>query len=179
MIKKVAIVVAVLIAGVLLYATTQPDTVRFERSAAVQAPPEVIHPLVNDFHAWRSWSPYEHRDPAMARSFSGARAGKGAVYEWNGNSEVGQGRMEIIESVPSRIAIKLDFIKPFEGHNVAEFTFEPRDGSTNVRWAMHGPNSYIGKIMGVFIDMDKMIGTDFEAGLANLKSVAESKRQPS
>ncbi|HKY20622.1 MAG TPA: SRPBCC family protein [Vicinamibacterales bacterium] len=179
MIKKIAIVVGVLVAAVLAYATTKPDTLHVERSTTIQAPPAAVHPLVNDFHTWRAWSPYEKRDPALGRTFSGAGAGQGAVYEWNGNSEVGQGRMEITESTPSKIAIKLDFIKPFEGHNVAEFRFEPKGGSTNITWVMRGPATYLTKLMCVFIDMDDMIGKDFEAGLANLKSVAESKRQQS
>jgi hypothetical protein len=179
MIKKIAIAVVCFIAGVLLYAATRPGTLHVERSTSIQAPPEAIHPLVNDFHSWPSWSPYENRDPALARIYSGAAAGTGAVYEWNGNNEVGQGRMEITESVPSRITIKLDFIKPFEGHNIAEFKFEPKGESTSVTWAMHGPSNYIGKLLSVFIDMDDMIGKDFETGLANLKSTAESKRRQS
>lgn len=176
MLKKIAIGVVVLVAAVLAYAATKPDYMRFERSASIQARPESIQSLITDFREWRAWSPYETRDPALQRTFSGAPSGKGAVYEWNGNNEVGQGRMEIIESVPTKVAIKLDFIRPFEGHNIAEFTLEPKGDSTTVTWAMHGPNQYIGKLMSVFIDMDEMIGRDFETGLANLKSVAESNR---
>ncbi len=179
MIRKIALAVVAFVAGVLLYATTKPDSLHVERSTSVQAPPGAIHPLVNDFHAWRSWSPWENRDPALERTFSGAASGKGAVYEWSGNNDVGSGRMEITDSAPSRIAIKLDFIRPFEGHNVTEFTFAPKDGSTSVTWVMDGPSNYVAKLMSIFIDMDDMIGTDFEAGLANLKTTAESKRQPS
>jgi Polyketide cyclase / dehydrase and lipid transport len=176
MLKKIAIGVVVVVTAVLAYAATKPDYMRFERSANVQASPGAIQPLLSDFRQWRAWSPYETRDPALQRTFSGAQNGKGAVYEWNGNNEVGQGRMEIVESAPTKVAIKLDFIRPFEGHNIAEFTLQPKGDSTTVTWAMYGPNSYIGKLMSVFIDVDEMVGKDFETGLANLKSIAESTR---
>ena len=176
MLKKIAIGVVVLVGAVLLYAATRPDYMRFERSANIGAPPENIQPFIADFHNWKAWSPYETRDPALQRTFSGAPNGQGAVYEWNGNSDVGQGRMEITESVPTKVAIKLDFIRPFEGHNIAEFTLQPNGESTTVRWAMHGPASYMGKLIGVFIDVEEMVGKDFETGLANLKSIAESNR---
>ena len=174
--KKVALVIAVLIVAVLAYATTKPDTLRVERSTSIQAPPDAIRPLVDDFHQWTAWSPWEKRDPALQRTFSGAPKGKGAVYEWNGNNDVGQGRMEVLDSNPSKVAIKLDFIKPFEGHNTTEFRFDPSGSATNVTWTMEGPSNYMGKVMAVFIDMDKMIGDDFAAGLASMKSVAESKK---
>ena len=174
MMKRVAVVLVVLIAAVLIYATTKPDTLHVERSASIQAPAEKIRPLIEDFHVWTAWSPYEKRDPALKRTFSGAPRGKGAIYEWDGNSEVGQGRMEILDSNPSQVTIQLDFIKPFEGHNIAEFKITPRGGSTDVTWVMRGPSNYLGKVMSVFIDMDDMIGRDFEAGLGNMKSVAES-----
>ena len=110
----------------------------------------------------------------MKRTHSGAASGKGAVYEWEGNSKVGKGRMEIVDtSPPSKVTVKLDFLKPFEGHNVAEFTLEPKGDSTNVTWAMHGPAPYISKLMAVFVSMDSMVGKDFEAGLANMKAAAE------
>jgi hypothetical protein len=173
MFKKIAIVVLVLVVAVLAYAATRPDTLHVERSAAIQAPPEEIFPLISDFRRWASWSPYETRDPAMKKTYGGAAQGKGAVYEWEGNSEVGQGRMEITDADPSRITIKLDFIKPLEGHNVADFALVPQGGTTNVTWSMDGPSPYIGKLIGVFMNMDRMIGRDFEAGLANLKAIAE------
>ena len=113
-------------------------------------------------------------DPAMKRTYSGAASGKGAVYAWEGNSKVGEGRMEITESSPpSKVTIKLDFVKPIEGHNTAEFALEPKGDSTNVTWSMYGPSAYIAKVIGIFVSMDKMIGKDFEAGLANMKAVAE------
>jgi uncharacterized protein YndB with AHSA1/START domain len=173
MFKKIAIVVVVLIAAVLAFAATKPDTFRVQRSAAIKAPPEKIFPLLNDFQRWETWSPWEKKDPAMKRTFSVVTSGKGAVYSWEGNKEVGQGRMEIADSVPpSRLAIKLDFLKPFEAHNTVEFTLAPQGDATSVTWAMQGP-PYLLKIMHVFLDMDSMVGKDFETGLANLKAVAE------
>src|SRR6185436_2103943 len=147
MFKKIAISVVVLIAALLAYAATRPDTFRVERSASIKAPPEKIFPLINDFHKWDAWSPWEKMDPAMKRTHSGAASGKGAVYEWEGNDKVGKGRMEIAESSPpSKVAIKLDFLKPFEAHNTAEFTLEGKGDSTNVKWAMYGPSPYITKL---------------------------------
>ena len=168
-----AVIAVVAIAAVLVYAATRPDTFRIKRQASIQAAPDKIFALINDFRNWQSWSPWENMDPALKRSYSGAASGPGAVYEWEGNKKVGKGRMEIVEAVPSRVAIKLDFLKPFEAHNVAEFTLIPRGGATDVIWAMHGPNLFIGKVMSLFFDMDRMVGKDFETGLANLKALAE------
>jgi carbon monoxide dehydrogenase subunit G len=174
MLKTIAIVVVVLLAAVLVFAATKPDTFRVQRAASIKAPPEKIFPLINDFRSWGAWSPWEKMDPAMKRAYSGAANGKGAVYAWEGNSKVGTGRMEMTESSPpSKVTVKLDFIKPFEAHNIAEFTMEPKGDSTNVTWAMHGPNPYLAKVMQVFMSMDSMVGKDFETGLANLKAVAE------
>jgi len=174
MFKFIAIAIAVLIAAVLIYATTRPDTFSVQRTETIKAPPDKIFPLINDFHSWPSWSPWEKLDPAMQRTHSGATAGQGAAYAWVGNSKVGEGRMEILASAPSsKISIKLDFIKPFEGHNTADFTLQPQGDSTQVTWVMYGPAPYVTKLMGVFVSMDKLIGKDFEAGLANLKSAAE------
>ena len=174
MFKFIAIAIAVLIAAVLIYATTRPDTFSVQRTETIKAPPDKIFPLINDFHSWPSWSPWEKLDPAMQRTHSGATAGQGATYAWVGNSKVGEGRMEILASAPSsKISIKLDFIKPFEGHNTADFTLQPQGDSTQVTWVMYGPAPYVTKLMGVFVSMDKLIGKDFEAGLANLKSAAE------
>ena len=170
----IAIVLAIAIAIILIVAATKPNTFSIQRATIVKAPPERIFPLINDFHNWNSWSPWEKLDPAMNRTHSGAASGKGAVYEWDGNSKVGKGRMEITDvTPPSKVGIKLDFIKPFEGHNVAEFTLEPQGDSTNVTWVMNGPTPFVSKVMQVFISMDKLIGKEFESGLANLKSVAE------
>ena len=168
------IVIVVALLAFLAYVAKRPDSFRVERSAVIQAPPDKIFPMVNDLAQWKAWSPYEKKDPAMQRSFSGPAAGLGAVYGWEGNKNVGTGRMEIIESVtPSKIRIQLDFLKPFEGHNVAEFTFVSGEGGTRVTWAMDGPAPFITKLMGVIFNMDKMVGTDFAVGLENLKAVAE------
>ena len=171
----VAVVIAIAIAIILILAATKPDTFSVQRATVVKATPEKIFPLINDFHQWGTWSPYENKDPAMKRTYSGAASGKGAVYAWDGNKKnVGSGRMEILNaSVPTKIAIKLDFFTPFEGHNTAEFTMLPQGDATRVTWLMHGPAPFIGKIMHVFINMDRMIGKDFEIGLANLKKLTE------
>jgi hypothetical protein len=172
----IAIIVAVLLATLLIYAATRPDIFRLQRTTLIKAPPEKIFALINDFHShgWGCWSPWEKLDPNLKRTFGGAASGKGAVYEWAGNGKAGAGRMEITQAAPpSHVAIKLDFRKPIEGHNIAEFTLEPSADSTKVTWAMHGANRYIGKLMGVFVDMDRLIGKDFETGLANMKRVAE------
>ena len=174
MLSKILIVVVIVLAAVLIFAATRPDTFRVQRATSIKAPPEKIFALIDDFHHWGAWSPYEKLDPAMKRTQSGAASGKGAVYEWQGDSKVGQGRMEITDaSAPSKVVIQLDFIKPFEAHNIAEFTLEPKGDSTNVTWAMHGPAPFVTKVIGLFSDMDKMIGKDFETGLANLKALAE------
>jgi uncharacterized protein YndB with AHSA1/START domain len=170
----VAIVIAVAIAVILIIATTKPATFSVQRATTVKAPPERIFPLINDFHQWGAWSPWEKKDPAMKRSYSGAASGRGAVYGWEGNNNVGSGRMEILDaSAPEKIVIKLDFFKPFEGHNIAEFTMSPQGDGTSVTWLMHGPASFISKVMQVFMNLDTMIGKDFETGLANLKSLTE------
>jgi polyketide cyclase/dehydrase/lipid transport protein len=174
MLKTVGIVVAVVIAGVLILAATRPDTFRVQRAASIQASSEKIFPLINDFQRWGSWSPWEKKDPEMKRSFGAATSGKGATYAWDGNKDVGQGRMEISESVPpSKVTIKLDFLKPFEAHNIVQFTLEPKGDATNVTWTMQGDTPYFAKILHLFLDMDSMVGKDFEAGLANLKAAAE------
>jgi uncharacterized protein YndB with AHSA1/START domain len=174
MLKKIAIGVAVVVAAVLGFAMTKPDSFRVQRTMKIKAPPEKIFPLINDFHSWASWSPWEKLDPAMRRTNSGAAMGQGAVYEWEGNAKVGKGRMEITEvSPPTKVTVKLDFLKPIEGHNIAEFTLEPQGDSTSVTWVMRGPTPFLSKVIQVFISMDSMIGKEFETGLGNLKSIAE------
>ena len=169
----IALVLALGIGAVLAYAATRPDIFRVERSIDVKAPPERIRALIDDFSQWGAWSPYEKKDPGMKRTFGGPDAGKGATYAWDGDKTIGAGRMEILESAPGRILIKLDFVRPFEANNTAEFTMRPKGADTDVTWAMYGPNLFIGKVIGLFLDMDKMVGTDFEAGLAALKKAAE------
>jgi hypothetical protein len=174
MIKKIIIVIVVLIAGILLYATTRPDTFQVQRSAAIKAPPQKIFPLINDFKRWDAWSPWENKDPAMKRTFSATTSGKGATYAWEGNKEVGKGRMEITESAPSSaVALKLEFLEPFESRAAVRFALEPKGELTQVTWTMNGPMPYISKVITIFCDMDAMIGKDYETGLANLKAVAE------
>jgi len=172
--KIVLIVIAVLILAVLIIAATRPGTFRVQRSASIKAPPERIFLLIDDFHSWGLWSPWENIDPALKRTFTGAPSGKGAMYAWEGNSKVGTGSMEITESTPSsRILIKLDFFRPFEAHNVTDFTLAPKGDGTEVVWLMHGPQPYLSKIMGMFFSMEKIVGGQFETGLANLKAAAE------
>lgn len=172
---KVVLVAIVLVLGALLaYAATRPDSFRVERTASIQAPPERVFPFISDFQRWPAWSPWEKKDPAMKRSLGAATSGQGATYAWEGDKNVGKGRMEIAESMPpSRVRLKLDFEKPFEAHNSVEFRLEPRGGATHVSWAMEGPMPFLSKLMSVFMDFDRMIGADFEAGLAALKAAAE------
>lgn len=174
MLKTIVIIPVVLIAAVLIFAATKPDSFRIERAVIIKAPPEKIFALINDFHQWEAWSPWEKIDPALKRTYSGAPSGVGAVYEWDGNKDIGQGRMEIIESLPpSKVILKLDFVKPFEAHNNVEFTLTPQGDSTTVTQAMYGPSPYISKLMTLFFSMDKMVGEKYEEGLANLKAIAE------
>jgi len=174
MLKNIALIIVVLIFAVLVFAATQPDTFRVERSINIKASPEKIFPLMNDLHNWTAWSPYEKKDPDMKRQHSGATSGKGAIYEWDGDKQVGKGRMEIIESSsPARVVIKLDFLSPFTAHNTAEFILQAQSDSTHVMWVMYGPSNFFSKLMGIFFSMDRMVGDDFATGLANLKAIAE------
>jgi hypothetical protein len=178
MLKIVLIILAVIgvgILGLLAYASTKPDTSHITRSAQIQAAPERIFPLINDLPAWQTWSPYEKKDPDMQRSFTGPTAGVGAKYAWAGDRNIGEGRMEIIDSTaPSKVTIRLEFLKPFQHIARADFTLQPdSSGATIVTWAMTGPANLMSKVMSVFFDFDKMIGRDFEAGLADLKSLTE------
>ena len=177
MFKVIAVIAGVLViavAVVLILAATKPDAFSVRRAITVNVPPERIFSLIDDFHQWGNWSPYENKDPAMKRTYSGAASGRGAIYAWDGDKNVGSGRMEILDaSSPSKIVIKLDFFTPFEGHNVAEFTMLPQGDATNVTWLMHGPAPFLSKVMQVFINFDTMIGKDFEIGLANLKKLTE------
>jgi hypothetical protein len=171
----IGVVVVVAIAGILLYAATKPDSFRVQRVALINAPSDKVFPLIDDFKAWPAWSPYEKKDPAMKRSFGAVTAGKGATYAWEGDKNVGQGSMEIVESGPRKVLIKLDFLKPFEAHNMGEFILEPKGDSTAVTWAIYGPSPYMSKVIGTFMNIDDMIGRDFEKGLADLKATAEKK----
>lgn len=174
MIKKILLAVMALIGLLLLFALTRPDSFSVERRITMKAPPDKVFALVNDFHHWTAWSPWEKLDPGMTRTHSGAANGVGAVYAWKGNDDVGAGRMEITAAQPpGQVDIKLDFLRPFESSNTTRFTLKPVADGTEFVWTMQGPMPYISKLMGIFVSMDKMIGPDFEAGLKNLKAVAE------
>lgn len=174
MLKIIGIVVVVLIAAVLLHAANKPDTFSVQRSASIQAPPERIFPLINDLRAFNTWNPFEKKDPNLKGRYSGPAGGKGAGYAFEGNKDVGKGSIEILESSsPSRVTMRLSMIEPFKVQNIVEFTLAPIGGATNVTWAMQGPAPFLAKIIHVFIDMDQMVGKDFEAGLSNLKAAVE------
>jgi uncharacterized protein YndB with AHSA1/START domain len=167
-------VIAAFVVVVLILAWRKPDVFRVVRSTTIDAPPAKVFGYLNDFRQWRAWSPWENMDPNLQRTYSGSDSGVGAKYAWEGNKNVGAGSMEIVESTElSKISLKLDFSRPFEAHNVTDFTFEPAGGGTKLTWDMHGPNQCMGRIMSVFMDMDQMVGKDFETGLANLKAAAE------
>lgn len=172
MLKIVVIVIVALIAIVLIYAATKPDDFHVERSVSIKAPPEKLFALINDFHQWNEWTPY-NKDLTMKKTYSGSASGKGAAYAWEGNKEVGKGEIAIIESSPSRIAFDLHMIEPFEGRNVATFTLNASGDSTKVTWSLDDKQKLVVKVIGIFCNMDKMIGKDFEVGLAKLKTVAE------
>ena len=170
----IAIIITVAIIMALILAAAKPDSFRIERSINIKALPEKIFPLIIDFHHMNTWSAWEKIDPAMKRSFSGAESGKGAMYAWDGNKEIGQGSMEILEATASsKVLIKIDFYKPFEAHNTVEFTLLPHGETTTATQAMYGPSPYIAKLMSLVFSMDKMVGSKFEEGLASLKAAAE------
>ena len=174
MLKKIGLLLLAAIVIILAMAMTKPNEMKFERSLTMKASPEKIYAVINDFHNWPSWSPWEALDPAMKKTHSGVPSGVGAVYEWVGNDKVGQGRMEITATTPSsNVTMKLDFLKPMEAHDQAMFALEPQGDSTKVTWTMTGPNNMMSKVMQVFMNMDKMVGKDFETGLGNLKGVVE------
>ncbi len=176
LIKLICLAIAglmvVTIGLVLVVAATKPDTFRLARSITVNAPPEKIAPFIEDFRQWALWSPFEKMGP-MERSFSGADRGVGAHYAWVGDAKVGAGSMDIVAVTPTRIAIDLKFTKPFETNNLAEFTLDPNGGVTVLTWAMSGPLTYLFKVVHTVFSMDNMVGPDFEAGLASLKTLAE------
>ncbi len=177
MLKIFAIIGCVLVAGiavVLILAAMKPDQFRVQRSAAIKAPPEKIFPLINDFKAWTAWSPYENKDPDMKRIYGATTSGKGATYGWEGDSNVGAGNMLITDApAQSKVALDLNMTRPMTAHNKVEFTLVPAGDSTTVTWSMRGDAPYWAKVIHVFFNMDKMVGGDFEKGLATLKSVAE------
>ena len=176
MLKKILLGLVLLIAILAVVVALQPNEFKVTRSITINAPPEKIFPLVNDFHQWAKWSPWEEKDPAMKRTFAGPEAGKDSVYSWVGNADVGEGSMTITESKPAElILINLQFKKPMESEAKTEFAFKPQDQATTVTWTMSGTNNFIGKAFCLVMNMDKMVGGDFELGLGKLKTVAEGE----
>jgi len=174
MIKQLLIVVVIIIGIIGIRAATRPDSFRVERSIMIAASPEKIFPLINDFHNFGRWSPWEKLDTTMKRSITGPVSGPGAVYEWSGNTKAGAGRMQIMQSTPStRVLTKVTFLEPIASESMSEYTLSPTGDSTKVTWAMYGPSPFVSKVMQVFLSMDDMIGGDFSEGLASLKRVAE------
>jgi hypothetical protein len=173
MLPVLALLILVL-AAVLLYAKTRPDTFRVQRSVLINAPAEAIFPLINDFHSWVSWSPYEKKDLHMKKTYGGPESGKGATYAWEGNNKVGSGKMEILDSTaPSKVLLSLEFFRPMKASNAGSFTLDPKDGGTEVTWSMEGRQTLMGKAMGLVMDMDSLVGKDFETGLQNIKTLTE------
>lgn len=175
MLKKVLIGLAALVVLFLILVAIQPADFRIERSASIAAPPGVVFGQVNDFHNWEAWSPWAKLDPAAKNTFSGPSSGTGAMFAWAGNNEIGEGRMTLIESVANElIRIKLEFIKPFASTCDTQFAFKPDGESTRVTWTMAGQNNFMSKAFCLFVDMDKMIGADFERGLVLLNTAAQA-----
>jgi len=175
MVKKVLLGLVALIAVFVIIVATRPAEFRIERSAQINAPAEVVFAQVNDFKNWDAWSPWAKLDPASKTTFAGPPAGTGAVFAWSGNDKIGEGRMTVTESRANElIRIRLDFVRPFEATNTAEFTFTPEGNHTVVTWSNYGNNTFLAKAFCLFVDMDKMLGGEFEKGLAQMKSVAEA-----
>lgn len=175
MIRIVLIALAGIIAALVAIVALQPSAFRIARTATISAPPPAVFAQVNDFRNWQAWSPWEGIDPTMKRIYEGAPSGTGAVYSWAGNNQIGEGRMTIIESRPGDvIRIQLEFLKPFAATHSADFHFKPEGDNTLVTWSMSGTNNFVAKGIGLFMNMDKMIGDQFEKGLAQLRKVVEA-----
>ena len=172
MILKILIIVGVAIVGLIIVAAMRPSEFRISRSALIAAPPDVVFPHVNDLHNWEAWSPWAKVDPNAKTNYEGPTSGPGAVFSWAGNCKIGEGSMTITESRPNDfVRFRLEFLKPFKGTNLAEFTFQPEGGQTRVTWAMSGRYGFVPKLMGLFMNCDKMVGAQFEKGLADLNTV--------
>ncbi len=170
----IIITIIIIVIAFIIYVSMRPGTFPIARSISIKAPQEKVFALINDLHQWEGWSPWEKVDPNVKRTYNNVANGKGAVYEWEGDRNVGQGRMEITDSSPySKIVIKLDFIKPFEGHNTVEFLLASQGESTVVTQTMYGENNFMSKLMGVVFNPEKMIGDKYQEGLDNLKAIAE------
>lgn len=179
MFTKIILALVLIVGGFFAVAAFQPKDFSVARSATITAPPATVFDQVNDFHKWDAWSPWAKLDPQMKQTFEGPPAGTGASYAWVGNNKVGEGRMTILESRPNELVkIKLEFIKPFAATNTAEFTFKAAGNQTLVNWSMTGEKNLISKAFGLVMNMDKMIGGDFEKGLADMKQVSEAAAAP-
>lgn len=177
MFKYIGMGLLLVIAVILVVAATRPDTFRMERSIVINAPPDKVFAILSDFHQWTEWSPWEKLDPAMTRKYSGPSSGKGAVYAWQGNSQVGEGQCAITEVFPSsKILMQLDYVKPFKAHNLVEFRLQPSSTGTQVTWALSGRNNYVAKLMSMLFT-ERMLGKMFDQGLMNLKTLAEQPAQ--
>jgi uncharacterized protein YndB with AHSA1/START domain len=176
----VTLAIVVVVTAIFLFADTKPNVIQVTRSITIQAPAEKIFPLIDDFHHWPGWAPQDKEDPTMKRIYSGEESGTGAISDWQGTGNTGKGRMTITQSAaPNKVIVAVDFVRPFVSHNVNEFVLQPSaepgaPGSTTVTWTMRGPNMFFMKLMGVFVNMDRMLGKHFESGLQNLKIMSES-----
>jgi hypothetical protein len=177
---SIGIAVLVLIIAAIAVIVTRPTNYRIQRHAQINAPAGVVFSIINDLRRWGEWSPYHKRDPNMKKTLEGPSAGPGAIYTWNGNNEVGEGRLTIVESKPGElVSMRLEFSRPFNATNQVKFRLEPSEAGTRVSWIMDAQNNFMTKAMSLFMDMDKMVGTDFEQGLANLNIVATAETQGS
>ena len=175
MLKTILVALAVIIVVLVVIVALQPSDFRVTRSTTISAPPPAVFTQVNDFHKWQAWNPWGKIDPAMKQTYEGAPAGTGAIYTWSGNNEVGEGRMTITDSRPNElIRVKLEFFKPFTATNTADFTFKPEGNQTVVSWSMFGDKNFMAKAIHLVMNMDKMIGGQFEKGLADMKSAVET-----
>lgn len=173
--KKIPIAVGVVVLGFVAFVASRPAEFVIERAAFVNAPPEIVYAKINDFRAWDDWSPWAKMDPSQKNTYAGPATGVGSSHAWAGNDQVGQGRMEILESTPAELVkIQLDFIAPMEAHNLTTFTFAKEGEGTKVTWRMEGNNGFVGKAFSLAFNMDKMVGADFEKGLASLDTVAKT-----
>lgn len=177
MVLKILVVIALLIVVVLIFAATRPNSFQVQRSITINAAPDKIFPLVNDLKQWESWAPEDRKDPAMKTTYSGPASGAGAISEWDSTGRGGKGRMQIAESIPlSKVSVKVDFVRPFQAHNLNEFRLEPSGTSTKVTWSIQASQLYAMKVMGIFMSMQDVFGKHIEAGLNNLKVLTEKQR---
>ena len=176
MLKKLLLAAVLVLAAFAVFVASRPGSYRVSRSRTIAAPPLTVYPLVADFHHWERWSPWAKLDPAMKTTYDGPVAAVGSSYAWNGNEKVGEGKMTIVEARPGeRLRLRLEFVKPFASTSSTEFTFAAKAGGTETAWTMEGHNDFLGKAFSVFMNMDRMIGNDFEKGLSQLEAVAEAE----